>query len=101
MYENNESIKGDPIFSFSQPILENNLVERDIASFILKMEKSNEIPINSLLVAKFILANKKRLNSVSELIDFIFHQDDFKPAAKIQQERFKLEARRENTGVEV
>ena len=57
----------------------NNIMERDIACFILQMEKSQNRPINAMLVVKYLMVTKKRYNTIIELIDYIFHRKDFKP----------------------
>lgn len=81
IYENNSQTgKGEAVFQFCQHVNEkNNILERDLAQFILQVEKSRNTPINAMLVAKFIVVTKKRFNPLMELIDFLFHREDFKP----------------------
>lgn len=81
IYENNSQTgKGEPVFSFGQHVNEkNNIMERDLAYFLLQMEKSKNRPINVMMVVKYIIFNKNRAYPVVELIDYIFHRKDFKP----------------------
>lgn len=81
VYENNShSGRGEAVFSYGQHVNQkNNIMERDIACFILQMEKSQNRPINAMLVVKYLIVTKKRYNTFMELIDYIFHRNDFKP----------------------
>lgn len=80
IYENNNMNRGEAIFGFGQHVNpRNNVMERDIASFILQLEKSQKHPVNAMLVVKYIIFHKNRANYLSEAIDYLFHRKDFKP----------------------
>jgi len=80
IYENTEYGKGTRIFCSEVEIHKNSILERDIAGFILKMEKDEQIKLNSILVSKYIVSNKKGLNSLEELFDYALHPEHFKPS---------------------
>lgn len=81
VYENNsQSGRGEAVFSFGQHVNQkNNIMERDLACFLLQMEKSQKTPINPMLVVKYIIFTKQRYYSIIELIEWLFHRKDFKP----------------------
>lgn len=80
IYENSEIGKGKRIFCSEVDVHKNSILERDIAGFILKMAKDEQIALNPILVSKYLVSNTKGLDALEELFDYALHPDHFAPA---------------------
>ena len=72
VYDNKKG-KGEKLFSFESKV--DNNIERDIAEMVLFAEK--KYGINAMLVAKHLAISKQRSHTIVEMVDFLYHPEDY------------------------